>query len=404
MRIYSLNPISVHQQDDQMSYKQPARISPGMYFDSAQKISEVPQEKYEEMVTNMVRAEAAHQKEQEEENNLYSRNVNIEKKVELTNPNLKEIINPDQVDNREYVENGNASIYEGAGKDDEDLCYELPFNNKKLYIYNRPMHEMMKGGKIEPEENSNSVVIAAGESAEGVAFNDAQGLSFSEGVAYNDGQGVAYNDNELDKMIDGLNARGGMIPQIVGELALQLIPQIPSIISAIKSKRDQSKIGNGLLTSMQKYDTVKAVMNNLPEGKTGGYYDDLIRQFNAFKRNAKGISFNASDNTYYASGKVTEGLKKFWNFIKQKYNENKEIFAPIRDALINTANNSIQKAVTTGTTKASDYLKSKTTNTDLHKVIDTVGDAAQKITDGVKKQIGEIGKGVEPEKIYSVLN
>ena len=110
MRIYSLNPISVHQEDDQMSYKQPARISPGMYFDSAQKISEVPQEKYEEMVTNMVKAEATRQKEESDENNLYSRNVNIEKKVELTNPNLKEIINPDPVDNREYVENGNASI------------------------------------------------------------------------------------------------------------------------------------------------------------------------------------------------------------------------------------------------------------------------------------------------------
>ena len=159
MRIYSLNPISVHQEDDQMSYKQPARISPGMYFDSAQKISEVPQEKYEEMVTNMVKAEATRQKEESDENNLYSRNVNIEKKVELTNPNLKEIINPDPVDNREYTENGNASIYEGAGKNnniDDDFCYELPFNNKKLYIYNKPMHENMKGGKIEAEEGDIS--------------------------------------------------------------------------------------------------------------------------------------------------------------------------------------------------------------------------------------------------------
>lgn len=391
MRIYSLNPISVHQEDDQMSYKQPARISPGMYFDSAQKISEVPQEKYEQMVTNMVRAEATRQKEESDENNLYSRNVNVEKKVELTNPNLKEIINPDPVDNREYVENGNASIYEAAGKNnniDDDFCYELPFNNKKLYIYNKPMHEIMKGGKIEAEETSSSVIIAGGESAEG--------LSFSEGVA--------YNDSELDKIIDGLNARGGAIPAIVGELALQLIPQIPSIISAIKAKRDQSKIGNGLLGAMQRYNTVKAVMNNLPEGKNGGYYDDLIRQFNALKRYAKGISFNSQDNTYYASGRVTEGLKKFWNFIKQKYNENKAVFEPIRNALVNAATNSLQKGVDSAVKKGTDYVKSKTNNTDIHNIVDSVAQVAQTATDAAKKQIGEIGKGVEPEKIYSVLN
>ena len=390
MKVYSLNPISIHQQDDKMNYHIPATVSPGMYHETATKIAEAPQEVFENAVQNMVKSEAIHQKKESDENNLYSRNVNFEKKPELTNPNLKEIINPDQSDIREYVENGNASIYEAAGASDE-VYYELPIHNKKLYIYSRPMHEIMKGGKIEEEPEQ-----LAGGDLEGVAFNDGQGVSFSEGIA--------YNDSELDKIIDGLNVKGGAIPAIVGELALQLIPQIPSIISAIKAKRDQSKIGNGLLSSMQKYDTVKAVMNNLPEGKTGGYYDDLIRQFNALKRYGKGISFNAQDNCYYASGRVTEGLKKFWNFIKTKYNENKEIFAPIRDALINTANNSIQKAVTTGTTKASDYLKSKTNNEDLHKVIDTMGDAAQKITDGVKKQIGEIGKGIEAEKIYSVLN
>ena len=388
MKVYSLNPISIHQQDDQMNYHIPAAVSPGMHHETATKIAEASQEVFENAVQNMVKSEAIHQKKESDENNLYSRNVNFEKKSELTNPNLKEIINPDQPDVREYVENGNATIYEAAGKDDE-VYYELPIHNKKLYIYSRPMHEIMKGGKIEPEQQ-------AGGDLEGVAFNDGQGVSFSEGIA--------YNDSELDKMIDSLNTKGGAIPAIVGELALQLIPQIPSIISAIKAKRDQSKIGNGLLGAMQKYNTVKAVMNNLPENKQAGFYNDIIREFNALKRYAKGISFNASDNTYYASGKITEGLKKFWNFIKTKYNENKEIFAPIRDALINTANNSIQKAVTTGTTKASDYLKSKTTNEDLHKVIDTVGDAAQKITDGVKKQIAEVGKGIEPEKIYSVLN
>ena len=395
MKVYSLNPISIHQQDDQMNYHIPAAVSPGMHHETATKIAEASQEVFENAVHNMVKSEAIHQKKESDENNLYSRNVNFSKKPELTNPNLKEIINPDQPDVREYVENGNASIYEAAGKDDE-VYYELPIHNKKLYIYSRPMHEIMKGGKIEEEQSNSSELVEAGGNLEGVAFNDGQGVSFSEGIA--------YNDSELDKMINSLNARGGAIPAIVGELALQLIPQIPSIISAIKSKRDQSKIGNGLLTSMQKYNTVKAVMNNLPEGKTGGYYDDLIRQFNAFKRNAKGISFNAQDNCYYASGKVTEGLKKFWNFIKTKYNENKAVFEPIRNALVNAATNTLQKGVDSAVKKGTDYVKSKTGNTDIHNIVDSVAQVAQTATQEAKKQINEIGKGVEPEKIYSVLN
>ena len=390
MKVYSLNPISIHQQDDQMNYHIPAAVSPGMHHETATKIAEASQEVFENAVHNMVKSEAIHQKKESDENNLYSRNVNFEKKSELTNPNLKEIINPDQPDVREYVENGNATIYEAAGKDDE-VYYELPIHNKKLYIYSRPIHEMLKGGKIEEEPEQQ-----AGGDLEGVAFNDGQGVSFSEGIA--------YNDSELDKMIDSLNTKGGAIPAIVGELALQLIPQIPSIISAIKAKRDQSKIGNGLLTSMQKYNTVKAVMNNLPEGKNGGYYDDLIRQFNALKRHAKGISFNASDNCYYASGKVTEGLKKFWNFIKQKYNENKTVFEPIRNALVNAATNSLQKGVDSAVKKGTDYVKSKTNNTDIHNIVDSVAQVAQTATDAAKKQIAEVGKGIEPEKIYSVLN
>ena len=396
MKVYSLNPISIHQQDDKMNYHIPATVSPGMHHETATKIAEAPQEVFETAVQNMVKSEAIHQKKESDENNLYSRNVNFEKRAELTNPNLKEIINPDQPDVREYVENGNATIYEAAGRDDE-VYYELPIHNKKLYIYSRPMHEIMKGGKIEPEQQSNSSeLVEAGGDLEGIAFNDGQGVSFSEGIA--------YNDSELDKIINGLNKSGGALPALVGELALQIIPQIPAIISAIKAKRDQSKIGNGLLGNMQKYETVRAIMNNLPENKQAGFYNDIIREFNALKRIGKGISFNASDNCYYASGKFSEGIKKFWNFIKTKYNENKSVFEPIRNALVNAATNSLQKGVTAATNKATDYVKSKTGNTDIHNIVDSVAQVAQTATDAAKKQIAEVGKGIEAEKIYSVLN
>ena len=120
MKIYSLNPVSIHQQDDKMNYNIPATVSPGMFHETATKIAEASQDVFENAVNNMVKSEAMYQKKESDENNLYSRNVNFEKKVELTNPNLKEIINPGQTDVREYVENGNANIYEAAGVDNDD--------------------------------------------------------------------------------------------------------------------------------------------------------------------------------------------------------------------------------------------------------------------------------------------
>ena len=201
-----------------------------------------------------------------------------------------------------------------------------------------------------------------------------------------------------------MNSNGGAIPAIVGELAINLATQIPAIISAIKAKRDNSKIGNGLLTNMQKYDTVRAVMNNLPEGKPASFYNDMIKTFNVLKRSASGISFNSSDNTYYASGKVTDGLKNFWNKIKSWYSDNKEVFAPIKDALLNTATNTINKTVNNASNKLTDYVSSKTNNEDIKNIAKSVVDVTKNIAKQGVDQIKDYASGVEPEKIYSVLN
>ena len=403
MKIYSLNPVSIHQQDDKMNYSIPAVVSPGMFHETATKISEAPQQVFENAVNNMVKSEAIYQKKESDENNLYSRNVNFEKKPELTNPNLKEIINPQQTDVREYVENGNANIYEAAGVDD-DFCYELPIHDKKLYIYTKCMHsgqcnDVKKGGLVEPEESNNEQeYVSAGAckktSCGACKTNNASGISFSEGVA--------FNNNDLDNIIDNLNPKGGAIPAVVAELAMNLIPQIPSIISAIKAKRDNSKIGNGLLTNMQKYDTVRAFMNNLPENKQAVFYNDMIKTFNALKRSASGISFNSSDNTYYASGKVTDCLKNFWNKVKSWYNDNKEVFAPIKDALLSAATNTVNKTVNNASNKLTDYVNSKTNNEDIKNITKAVTD----VTKNVAQQGIDMlkGNGIESEKIYSVLN
>ena len=393
MKIYSLNPVSIHQQDDKMNYNIPATVSPGMFHETATKIAEASQDVFENAVNNMVKSEAMYQKKESDENNLYSRNVNFEKKVELTNPNLKEIINPDRTDVREYVENGNANIYEAAGGTDDDFCYELPIHDKKLYIYTKCMHPVqcneVKGGLVVPEEQGGACKKT---SCGACKTNNASGVSFSEGVA--------FNNNDLDNIID--NLKGGAIPAVVAELAMNLIPQIPSIISAIKAKRDQSKIGNGLLTNMQKYDTVRAFMNNLPENKPASFYNDIIKTFNAFKRSASGISFNSSDNTYYASGKVTDGLKNFWNKVKSWYSDNKEVFAPIKNALLSAATNTVNKTVSNASNKLTDYVNSKTNNEDIKNitksVVDVTKNVAQQGIDMLK------GNGIEPDKIYSVLN
>lgn len=403
MKIYSLNPVSIHQQDDKMNYNIPATVSPGMFHETATKIAEASQDVFENAVNNMVKSEAMYQKKESDENNLYSRNVNFEKKVELTNPNLKEFINPDRTDVREYVENGNANIYEAAGGTDDDFCYELPIHDKKLYIYTKCMHnqtksnnEVKSGGLLIPEESNNEQEGGACKktSCGACKTNNASGVSFSEGVA--------FNNNDLDSIINNLNSKGGAIPAVVAELAMNLATQIPSIISAIKAKRDNSKIGNGLLTNMQKYDTVRAVMNNLPEGKPAVYYNNMIKTFNALKRSASGISFNSSDNTYYASGKITEGLKNFWNKIKSWYNDNKEVFSPIRDALLSAATNTVNKTVNNASNKLTDYVNSKTNNEDIKNITKAVTDVGKNVAQQGIEMLK--GNGIESEKVYSVLN
>lgn len=412
MKVYSLDPVSVHQEDKNTTFKAVMPMQ-GMMHDTPEKLSEVSPDQYAEYISRMNMAEAAHQHEEDVKNNRFSRMITNPEKPNTANINPKEAVKPDNIDVREYVEDGNATtvqtaagcpnvaksnsgagsapMHSAAGIDESDYCYSfnIPNSDKKMWLYSKCMHSAhdsvhseteQKGGLIEPEP----------------CEEQGAGISFSEGIA--------FNDKQLDSILNSLNEnkRGGAIPAIVGELALNLIPQIPAIISAIKAKRDDSKIGQGLLNNIQKYDTVRAVMNHLPEGKQASYYNDMIKQFNAFKRSASGISFN--DNTYYASGRVMDGLSKFWGWIKEKYNDNKHIFAPIKDALINATNNTIQKGVDNAAKKVTDYVKSKTDNTDIHNIIDATTGVAQRIVDKTKNEINNVGKGVDNERVYSVLN
>lgn len=406
MKVYSLNAVSVHQEDSKMNTVQPSLPAQGMFLDTPQKLSELDPQDFVQAVNNMNNAQAAYQSKTDAENNKYShifKNqkqtavVENPKNVTETTKDVRLIDNGTKIAVQEYHEDGNATTNQSGGKVDnnssidEDFCYELPIHDKKLYIYTKCMHSNINvGGLILPEEQQNE------ENCEGGACKkSANGIAFSE----KDLNGCG----NIDSLLQSLDsARGGVIPQIVGQLALNLIPQIPAIISAIKNKRDGANVGQGLINNMRQYDTVRAIMQNLPENKPSQYYNDMITTFNAFKRIGKGISFDEGTGIYYGGSRVIDGLRNFWNKIKSWYGDNKEVFAPIKDALLKTATNTINNSVNNATNKLTDYVNSKTNNEDIKNITKSVVDVTKNISQQGIDMLN--GKGIESEKVYSVLN
>ena len=234
-------------------------------------------------------------------------------------------------------------------------------------------------------------------------------MVFGKVISKQKSSGIAFNEKDLngcgniDSLIQSLDsAKGGVLPQLIGQLALNLIPQIPSIISAIKNKRDNSNIGQGLINSMRQYDTVRAIMQNLPENRPSQYYNDMITTFNSLKRVGKGISFDEANGIYYGGSKVVDGLRNFWSKIRNWYNDNKQVFNPIKDALLNAATNTVNKTVNNASNKLTDYVNIKTNNEDIKNITKAVTDVGKNIA---QQGIDVLkGNGIESEKVYSVLN
>lgn len=402
MKVYSLNPVSIHQEDSKMNTVQPSLPAQGIFLDTPQKLSELDPQDFVKTVNNMNNAQAAYQSQTDAENNKYShifKNqkqaavVENPKNVTETTKDVRLVDNGTKIAVQEYNEDGNATINQSGGGIDEDFCFDitLPKTNQKLYIYNKCMHNNNNniGGLILPEEQQNE------ENCEGGACkNSAKGIAFSE---------KDLNGCGIDSLIQSLDsARGGVIPQILGQLALNLIPQVPAIISAIKNKRDNAKVGQGLINNMRQFDTVRAIMQNLPENKPSQYYNDMITTFNAFKRIGKGISFDEGSGIYYGGSRVIDGLKNFWSKIRNWYNDNKEVFSPIKDALLKTATNTINNSVNNATNKLTDFVNKKTNNEDIKNITKSVVDVTKNISQQGIDMLN--GKGIESEKIYSVLN
>ena len=411
MKVYSLNPVSVHQEDAKMNTVQPSLPAQGIFLDTPQKLSELDPQDFVKTVNNMNKAQAAYQSQTDAENNKYSHIFKNQKQTPVvenpkniteTTKDVRLIDNGTKISVQEYNEDGNATINQSGGSVDEDFCFDitLPKTNQKLYIYNKCMHheqcnvhneqiDCKKGGLILPEEQQNE------ENYEGGACKKSSGIAFNE----KDLNGCG----NIDSLLQSLDsARGGVIPQLIGQLALNLIPQIPSIISAIKNKRDNAKVGQGLINNMRQFDTVRAIMQNLPENKPSQYYNDMITTFNALKRIGKGISFDEGSGIYYGGSKVVDGLRNFWSKIRNWYNDNKEVFNPIKNALLSAATNTINNSVNNATNKLTDYVNNKTNNEDIKNITKAVTDVTKNISQQGIDMLN--GKGIESEKVYSVLN
>ena len=408
MKVYSLNPVSVHQEDSKMNTVQPSLPAQGIFLDTPQKLSELNPQDFVQAVNNMNNAQAAYQSQTDAENNKYSHIFKNQKQAAVvenpkniteTTKDVRLIDNGTKIAVQEYHEDGNATTNQSGGgiENDDDFCFDitLPKTNQKLYIYNKCMHREQcnmhsnVGGLILPEEQQNeeNEIAGACKKSSGIAFNekDLNGLG------------------DIDSLLQSLDsAKGGVIPQILGQLALNLIPQIPAIVSAIKNKRDNSNVGQGLINNMRQYDTVRAIMQNLPSNHPAQYYNDMITTFNAFKRIGKGISFDEGSGIYYGGSRVIDGLRNFWNKVKSWYSDNKEVFNPIKNALLNAASNTINNSVNNATNKLTDFVNKKTNNEDIKNITKSVVDVTKNISQQGIDMLN--GKGIESEKIYSVLN
>ena len=394
MKIYKIDENSWKQQDTRTTRPQVSMYQ-GIHNLTADNISNKTPEEQAAIEAKYIANERQYQLEKDIENNKYSSNIENKTNIGSVNEHDKKTAHIDPTIG-EYVENSMSTVASASGGsadvEEDDYCYEMsiPGTNKSLYIYTKKQHNEMSGGLIIPEDNSNSESIenssiaiqGSGISSEQIA----SGVSFADDST---GNGIAFNQTQLDNVISSLdkNANGGFLPELAAQLALNIIPAIPQVVSAIKARRDNSKVGSGLAKNMANNKLVAAMYNSLPANKPADYYNSLIKEFNAFKRVGSGI--NVQDGQYYASGKVMDGLKKFWNFIKTKYNENKDVFQPITNALLNTATSTVTDVVNKGTTALTNKVAEKTSNPHINEIAKAVAKTGKDIGERVNQKITE---------------
>ena len=191
MKVYSLNAVSVHQEDSKMNTVQPSLPAQGIFLDTPQKLAELDPQDFVKTVNNMNNAQAAFQSQTDAENNKYSHIFKNQKQTPVvenpkniteTTKDVRLVDNGTKIAVQEYNEDGNATTNQSGGGIDEDFCFDitLPKTNQKLYIYNKCMHHEQcnvhgnnnkEGGLILPEEQQNEeneIASACKNSAKGI--------------------------------------------------------------------------------------------------------------------------------------------------------------------------------------------------------------------------------------------
>ena len=140
MKVYSLNPVSVHQEDAKMNTVQPSLPAQGIFLDTPQKLAELDPQDFVQTVNNMNNAQAAYQSQTDAENNKYShifKNqkqsavVENPKNITETTKDVRLIDNGTKIAVQEYHEDGNATTNQSGGKVDnnssidEDFCFDI---------------------------------------------------------------------------------------------------------------------------------------------------------------------------------------------------------------------------------------------------------------------------------------
>lgn len=220
--------------------------------------------------------------------------------------------------------------------------------------------------------------------ASGIAFNDKE---LGAGIAFNDAGSGVYTIEDLEKDLDAFEnvKTGGAIPAIIGELALNLVAQAPAIISAIKARKEGKNEGSGgnevvrLLTGNGALD-----WDSLDEED----YDNLIEGFKKIQSQGKRYIKRDGSGIKANSGKIGKFFKGAWNWLKNVYNNNKDIIDPLKNALVSTAKTAVSSTIDKGTEK----LNSKIKNETIKDLVNKTGETVKQMGDRAIDTVTEGGK------------
>ena len=213
--------------------------------------------------------------------------------------------------------------------------------------------------QTKPEEFTGA---GAAQEAGAIAFS---AKTMAKGRGRKRAGALAFNDEELIEQLKTLKKGDKLGSGALTTAAITgLITAAPEIIRAIGTLRK----GKGYTGSGEVF------VKNLSPDKFDAM-ENLMKQIN---RQKKYFKFDSATNEYeVGSGKFGDFMSKAWSKVKQIWGS--EGFKPIKEALLNAANNTAQSAIDTAAKKVS----SKVQNEDLKRIVKATKDVAVAAKDNV---------------------